>query len=237
MEYSRQHAEVYDLIMGGRGKDWAAEAADVAALIRTRHGTAATLLDVACGTGAHLAAFAGLFDDVAGVELSGPMREIAARRVPAVPVHPGDMRDFDLGRTFDAVCCLFCSVGYMPTPPDLEAAIATMARHLAPGGVLVVEPWWFPERYLDGYVAGDIARDGHRVVSRVTHTTRQGRTTRMEVCYVVADGAGMRQFTEYEVDTLFTREEYEAAFARAGCAVEYLEGGPTGRGLFVGVRR
>jgi dTDP-3-amino-3,4,6-trideoxy-alpha-D-glucopyranose N,N-dimethyltransferase len=236
MEYSRQHAEIYDFVFRSRGKDWSAEADHVTELVRSRFPEAGSLLDVACGTGAHLETFDKHFDHTAGLEISAPMREIAELRVPWIEVHAGDMRDFDLGRSFDAVCCLFCAIGYMRTTEELDAAIGCMARHLVRGGVMVVEPWWFPERSIDGYIAGDLAQEEGRVVARVTHSTRQGRATRMEVRYVVADANGIRQFTELEIVSLFTRDEYEAAFAGAGCRVEYLEGGLTGRGLFVGTR-
>ena len=60
------------------------------------------------------------------------------------------MRSFDLGRRFDAVTCLFSSIGYLLTPEDLEQGIARMAAHVAPGGVLVVEPWFTPDAWRPG---------------------------------------------------------------------------------------
>ena len=65
----------------------------------------------------------------------------------------GNMLDFDLGRQFDVVTCLFSSIGYVKTVPNMKRAVANMSRHLKPGGVLVLEPWftpedWHPERRL-----------------------------------------------------------------------------------------
>ncbi|MCQ6556735.1 class I SAM-dependent methyltransferase [Streptomyces sp. C10-9-1] len=229
-------AEVYELVYRSRGKDWAAEAVETARLIRGRLPAADSLLDVACGTGAHLQTFGGLFARVEGLELSEAMLERATGRLPGVPLHQGDMRAFDLGRGFDAVVCLFTAIGYLRTLPDMRAAVAAMARHLRPGGVLVVEPWWFPEQFLDGYVAGDLASDEHRTVARISHSTREGRTTRMEVRFVIGEAGGIREFTEVDLLTLFTREEYLAAFADAGCPAEYLRPEWTARGLFVARR-
>ncbi|MFD0395274.1 hypothetical protein ACFQ3Z_36330 [Streptomyces nogalater] len=144
------------------------------------------------------------------------------------------MRDFALSGRFDAVVCLFCSIGYLETVADMRAAVRTMAAHLVPGGVLVVEPWWFPERFLEGYVAGDLARGEGRTVARVSHSTRQGRRTRMEVRFLVGEATGIREFTEIDLLTLFTREEYLAAFEDAGCPAEFLDDGLTGRGCSSG---
>ncbi|MFC7330959.1 class I SAM-dependent methyltransferase [Marinactinospora rubrisoli] len=235
--YGQELAEVYELIYRSRGKDWAAEAHDVTKIIRSRLPEADSLLDVACGTGAHLAAFGEEFGHVQGLEIAEPMRRLARRRLPGTTISPGDMRDFDLGRRFDAVCCMFCAIGYLGTVAEMRSAVAAMARHLPVDGVLVVEPWWFPEQFIEGYVAGDLAQDNGRTVARMSHSTRRGNATHMEVRFLVGDAGGIREFTEIDVLTLFTREEYISAFSAAGCDVEYLEGGPTGRGLFVGVRR
>ncbi|WP_199444322.1 class I SAM-dependent DNA methyltransferase [Umezawaea beigongshangensis] len=235
--YSEQHAEVYEDVLVSRGKNWAAEAQLVTRLIREACPRAISLLDVACGTGAHLEAFREDFTDVAGVDASRPMLDRAAARLPGVPLHQGDMREFELGRTFDAVTCMFFAVSYMPDTAELEAAVRRMAAHLRPGGVLVAEPWWFPERFIDGYVDGHLVREEHRLISRVTRSVRDGDTTRMEVRIVVAEPSGIREFTEYEIVSLFTLDEYLTAFRAAGCDARFLPGEPNRRGLLVATRR
>jgi len=235
--FGLEHAEVYEVTYRNRGKDWPAEARDVARQVRRRRPGARSLLDVGCGTGAHLAAFRRCFEHVEGLELAPAMRERAERRLPGVPIHQGDMRDFDLGRSFDVVTCLFTAISYLDTVEMMRAAVRCMANHLLPGGVLAVEPWWLPEKYIDGYVGSDLVHDGDRVVARVSHTQRRGRAAHMEEQWLVADPSGIRAFTITQVSTLFMRDEYLAAFEDAGCAVDYLEGWSTGRGIFVGVRQ
>ncbi|TVT60496.1 class I SAM-dependent methyltransferase [Amycolatopsis rhizosphaerae] len=236
--FGTDHAEVYELTYRHRGKSWEDEARDVTAIVRAQHPDAASLLDVACGTGAHLAEFARHFDHTEGVEIAPAMRQRALDRLPpGTAVHAGDMRTIRLGRHFDAVTCLFTSAAFLPTPADLTAAIRRMAEHLVPGGVLVVEPWYFPENFLDGYLGGDLVRMPDRVVSRVSHSVRRADATHLHVEWTVADAAGIRRFTEFEVMSLFTREQYLAAFDAAGCDAHYRPGWLTGRGLFVAVRR
>ncbi len=235
--YTAEFAEIYEPIYRLRGKDWVAEAEVVVKLVQERSPEAGSLLDVACGTGAHLETFARLMDHVEGLELATPMRVVAQRRLPGVTVHAGDMRNFDLGRTFDAVTCMFNSIGYVASVREMRAAIRAMARHLVPGGVLVIEPWWFPERFVDGYLAADAGQIDGRAYARVSHTSRQGRLTRLEARYLVCGAEGIGGFTQVSNLMLFTEAEYRAAFAAAGCPAEYQEGGLTGRGLFIGVRR
>ncbi|ACY98333.1 MULTISPECIES: class I SAM-dependent methyltransferase [Thermomonospora] len=234
--YEADLAEIYDMVYRGRGKDYAAEAAEVSELVLARRPDAVSLLDVACGTGAHLAFTRERFETVEGLELSEHMIAKAREALPGVPVHRGDMRDFDLGRTYDAAMCMFSSIGYLGSTGELEATLSRLARHLSPGGVLVIEPWYFPERFIDGYIARDLVSCGDRVVARVSHSTRNGRQVPITVHYIVADkSAGIRHFTDLHLMRLFTREEYERAFERAGFAVEYLTDGRFDCGLFVGV--
>lgn len=236
LPFGHQLADIYDLIYQGRGKDYAAEAGNLVALIRARTPDAASLLDVGCGTGEHLRAWRGVFDRVEGLELSAQMRAVAREKLPDTTIHAGDMSDFNLATVFDVVTCMFSTVGYLPSVAALESAVRCMAGHLRAGGTLVVEPWWFPEDFLDGHVAGDVLHGDGRTVARVSRGHRDGRRTVVDVHYLVADAEGIRHFTDRHVNTLFSRDEYLAAFKGAGCSVEYLPDGPSGRGLFVGVR-
>jgi dTDP-3-amino-3,4,6-trideoxy-alpha-D-glucopyranose N,N-dimethyltransferase len=243
--YGAELAKVYETLYRSRGKDWSAEAAYLAELIRDRFPAAQSLLDVACGTGAHLERFGELFGHVEGLEYSADMLAVAERRLPdGTPLHMGDMREFDLGRTFEAVSCMFTAISYVGGLADMRAAVRCMVEHLVPGGVLVIEPWWFPEKFLPGYVAGEVVREDGQTIARVSHSTLQDNVTRLEVRYLVGTSAGITQFTEVDYLSLFTKDEYLAAFTDAGCAAEFIEPDPEGkdviiprgRGLFIGTR-
>ena len=82
------------------------------------------------------------------VEPSEGMRELSRRLNPECEHVPGDMRDVRLGRLFDAVF-VHDAVMYMTTEGDLRAALATVAKHLAPGGVALVAPDATAETFSD----------------------------------------------------------------------------------------
>ena len=73
------------------------------------------------------------------VEPSDEMRRLSLALNPECEHLPGDMRTVRLGREFDAVF-VHDAVMYMTTENDLRAALATVAEHLAPGGVALVAP-------------------------------------------------------------------------------------------------
>lgn len=228
-------AHLYDLVYAF--KDYEAEARDLVALIHERNSTAHSLLDVACGTGEHLKILRPTFDVVEGVDAERTMLEIARAKLPDVVFTLADMRTFDLGRAFDAVTCLFSSVGYMPGTDDLNAAIARMAAHLAPGGVLVVDGWIRPDAWRPGTNLGAEAATANDVAAaRVVRTWREGDHTRLHMRYLAATADGFEEAEELHVLTLFTAEEYRAAFAAAGLHAEELPGpmGPD-RDRYLGV--
>jgi SAM-dependent methyltransferase len=229
------HPELYDLEYAS--KDYAGESATIARIVRERNAGARTLLDVACGTGKHLEQLRHEFD-CEGVDLDEGLLEIARTRLPDVELRPGDMRTLDLGRTFDAVTCLFSAIGFVGGPEGLEAAAQAFARHLEPGGVLLVEPWfapgeWIPNRPWAISGVGDGMAFARVNVSEV----RDERFSITDMHYTVATPDGVERFNDYHELYLFTRDEMRAAFEGAGFAVDYDEQGLIGRGLWIGTRQ
>ena len=233
-------AELYDVIYAR--KDYASEARTLHGVIercvRTPsgqpHRERRTLLDVACGTGVHLSHLREWYD-VEGLELSPWMLAVARRRLPDVPLNQYDMRHFALGRRFDAVTCLFSSIGYMRSVAELRRAIATMARHVLPGGLVVVEPWLSPDQFIDGHVHVDVAEGEGLKIARVGVSRRTGDVSVLEMHHMIGSASGVERFFERHDVRLFTHEEYLAAFTAAGLVVVFDAEGLTGRGLYVGL--
>ena|SRR5215510_9708497 len=118
-----QTAQHYDIIYQAM-KDYGAVAEKLTAIIHQyRRSTGNRFLDVACGTGLHLSYLKQHFQ-VEGLDLDEQLLAIGRPRHPEVPLHHAHMTDFDLGRTFDVVTCLFSSISYVKTPitsPELSS--------------------------------------------------------------------------------------------------------------------
>src|SRR5512141_2567301 len=126
-------AQYYDEIYASVDKDYAGEAAKTRKIIQMYKRTKGrSLLDVACGTGTH-AGYLSKYYQIDGLDLDAGLLAIAKKKHPKIRFHQGDMTNFDLGRQFDAVVCLFSSIGYVKTKPRLQRAIRMMAHHVLPG--------------------------------------------------------------------------------------------------------
>jgi SAM-dependent methyltransferase len=232
-----ESASTYDLLYVGTGlKDYATEADEVDHLIRSRNPGAATLLDVGCGTGQHLACLRGRYA-VEGVDVSPEMLAVARARLPDVPLHVSDMRRLDLGREFDAVTCLFSSIGYATDDAELHQTVAGLARHLAPGGVLIIDGWIRPDAWQDRHrPAVEQADDGETLVVRVGRSWREGNLTTLEMHHLVCTEGGIRHFSERHLLALVPTDVYVAAVQRAGLGAEVERDYMPGRDRVIGVR-
>jgi ubiquinone/menaquinone biosynthesis C-methylase UbiE len=104
------------------------------------------LLDFACGTGGHIPYWRDHYH-VSGLDISPTMIAHARRKFPDVEFHVGDMVDFSIGRQFDAMVCLYGSIGFVRTVKNLNQALVTFSAHLKQGGVLCLTPWSTQEEF------------------------------------------------------------------------------------------
>ncbi len=228
---------MYDLLYAAAGKDYEREAEELHTLIqRTRPG-AASLLDVACGTGMHLLHLSRHYD-VAGIDAEPAMVAEARSRLPGVSVTQGDMRSFGLERSFDVVTCLFSAIGYMGSPAELDEALAAFRRHLSPAGIVVVDGWVRRESWRDpGTVQVLSASEDDVAVARVVRSRRDGVHTTLELQHLIGSVNGIEHVVESHALTLFGDDEYRAAFERAGLAVETVASPHPDRDRYIGKAR
>lgn len=219
-------------------KDYQGEAERVTGLIRDLQPAARTLLDVACGTGAHLRYFREHFT-CQGLDLDDGLLDVARQHLPDIPLTRADMTGFDLAQRFDAVTCLFSSIGYTASVAGLRAATRAMADHLNPGGILIIEPWILPEAWapLNGTSHADVLRDGTVTLVRVRTNRRAGRMTELLMHYVMAGEGQIATADERHRLCLFTQAEYVEAAEAAGLRARWDGEGITGRGLLIAVAR
>jgi SAM-dependent methyltransferase len=226
--------ELYDLIYS-EFKDFQGEARRVAALIRDRCPGARSILDVGCGTGRHAETLVQEFGfQVDGLDIEPGFVEIASARCPGGVCTLGDMADFDLGKTYDVVLCLFSSIGYVKTLERLGSAARAFRRHLSIGGMVLVEPWFTPEEFHAGRLYLQTVDREDLKIARMSHSRVEGRMSRLEFHYLVGDSDGLRRLEEVHELGLFTTEEMTEALREAGFTeVEFDSQGLTGRGLFL----
>jgi SAM-dependent methyltransferase len=229
-----ESAHLYDTIYLNQGKDYAAETRRVHELAQQHKKSQGNdLLDVACGTGLH-AGHLCEFYQVEGVDLDEPMIIAAREKHPGIPFHTGDMRDFNLTRQYDVITCLFSAIGYMKDTAQLHQAIGNMGKHLKPGGVMFIEPWFTPETWHPGSVHTLFVDQPNLKIIRMNLSERKDKLSFFTFHFLVGTSKGVEHFSEYHELALFTQDEYLDSFRANNLDVFYDADGLNGRGLYIG---
>jgi len=229
-----ESTELYDFIYS-EFKDFSAEASQIAGLLRKECPSARRILDVGCGTARHAAALIGEHGfEVDGLDIESGFLEIARERCPGGKFFRGDMASFDLGATYEAVLCLFSSIGYVRTPERLLLAAKSIRRHVASGGVAIIEPWMTPDSFKGRSLhLATVDREDLKI-SRVSRSEIRDGISWMEFHYLVGDSEEIRHLREVHELGLFTEDEMLHSLRTAGFPeVDFDPNGLTGRGLYV----
>lgn len=179
----------------------------------------ASLLDLACGRGRHARHFAARGLKVTGADISAESIGEARSTVPGAEFIVHDMRLPIEGRRFDAICCLFTSLGYFETLEDDRRVLGSVSGMLVPGGRFVLDFMNTP-LVLEELVPEEEVVLG-AVRFRIARSLEDGVLVKR---IAVEDGGCLHRFEE-RVQALMP-EELEAMAKAAGLAIEARTDGP-----------
>ena len=225
--YAGRYAELYDLFYAD--KPYAEEAAFVHDCLR-EFGSfrAREILELACGTGRHAFELEKYGYQITATDRSPDMLRAARRHAidnaSKVVFVPGDMRHLQLpARPYDAVICLFDSIGYLKTDQALSEALAEIWNGLRPNGLFIFEFWHAPAM-LSQYSPLRLRRwkTPDSEIIRVSETTLDPKNQLANVDYTVYELKGdgtystfreahtNRYFSVNEMQTLISAANFEA---------------------------
>ena len=234
-------AKYYDTIY--RWKDYKKEVVQLLRLIaRHKKSPGRDLLDVACGTGSHLVYLQKYFN-CTGSDYSPQMLAVARKKLPTIKFHRADMAALQLGRQFDVITCLFSAIGSVRTVPRLYQTARVFARHLKPGGVLMIEPWIQPSQYDPTRISISTTDTSSLKLVRLNTCKRSGNISVLDLHYLVAEHGSIRHLTDRMELGLFSTAITLSALNAAGLNAQYLPialtktpGSTLKRGLYIAVK-
>jgi SAM-dependent methyltransferase len=201
------------------------------------------VLEIACGSGRVLVPLVKAGHQVVGLDASPHMLALARAKLeaagPAVMARAnlvqGDMRDFQLGRTFDLAIVAVKSFAYLVQRADQQRTLATVAAHLRPGGLLAMDflhpsPAWLlePPGSLRQDLVQHIPERGLTLARTETAVSTdlaaQVRVIRSAYEIVADDGSVTKRFVEWPYRYTY-RFEAELLLQQAGFEIEAVYGG------------
>jgi ubiquinone/menaquinone biosynthesis C-methylase UbiE len=196
------------------------------------------LLDVACGTGRHLSFLKNVFEWT-GIDISNEMLDLAREKYNGIRFLQANMVNFDLNEKFDAIICLFSSIGYVRTYENLKKTVHNFANHLKPGGVLIIEPWLTKSIAIDGLASMDTYSSENIKIARQSVSKIEGDIIRFDMHYLVAKkGEDVTYFKDRHELGLFDTDQTVKIMQNAGFETKFLKKGlEVKRGLFIGIKK
>lgn len=98
----------------------------------------ASILEVGCGIGRVLDSLSKMGYAVTGVDISQPMIDYALAQHPHLKISNGDMRDFDVNQSFDALLCVGSTFTYNLSNDDIHTTLANFRKHCKDGGIMIL---------------------------------------------------------------------------------------------------
>lgn len=204
--------------------DYAAQCDFAARVARTfGHSGGQAYLDLACGTGQHLAHMAARGFAGTGLDNSQAMLDQAARRCPEADWLCCDLAAFDTPGRFDLITCFLYSIHYSHPQASLRETLRRAFAALRPGGVLlfdVVDKAGIGSRDAVSHLQEGDARFTFRSGWRYAG---QGETLDLDVTIERHDACGVQRWQDRHAMTAIGIAEVQAAMAEAGFEVTVLE--------------
>ena len=134
-------AQLYDQVIPYRDRP------DIDFFVQVALDSGGPVLEVGCGTGRVLVPTARAGVTITGLDLSSYMLDICRNTLFQEPTEvkervtlvEGDMRNFDLGKTFSLVTTPFRPFQHLLTTEDQISCLKCIHRHLDPGGFLILD--------------------------------------------------------------------------------------------------
>lgn len=230
-------ARYYDLIYSF--KDYKKEAEHIKSLIKKYKKTPGKdVLEVACGTGKHAAHLKKDFR-ITGVDLNQGMLSIARKNVKGVTFKKADMTKLNLKKEFDVILCLFSSIGYVKTYPNLKNTIKSFSKHLKPNGIVIIEPWFTKDAFMVDSPHMTTHNGEDIKIARMSVSKARGIVSVLDMHYLIAEyGKEVKHFIDRHELGMFDLERMEAMMEKESLKTRIVSTGrKNNRGLLVGVKK
>lgn len=143
LPFDEKYSGLYDLFY--KEKDYPSECKFITEALKKFSKTKVrSILDIGCGTGSHAIPLAKKGYSVVGVDVSGPMLEIARKKsagLKNLKFLRMDMRKIELREKFDAAIIMFAALGYAGGFNGVKKTLVGIRKHMKPGGILIFDVW------------------------------------------------------------------------------------------------
>ncbi len=97
------------------------------------------ILELGCGSGLFTIPLKQKGFAIEGLEISPEMIKVTQKKEPNLILHQGDMRSFNLPKSFDAILILSSTLTLLQNHQEMNQCLHCSYEHLKPGGIFFLE--------------------------------------------------------------------------------------------------
>lgn len=184
----------------------------------------AVVLDLACGTGAHLEHMQAYGYELYGLDLNPAMLQQAKVKVPQARFIESDMAALDEHEVYDLVSCFLYSIHYSHPVSALRQTLMRVLQALKPGGVFVFNAVNAQGALTERPVVTQIKRGGQQLTFRSAwHYQGQGETLDLHLTITRHDSTGSQHWHDQHRMTAITVGELQSMLIETGFEITVLE--------------
>jgi SAM-dependent methyltransferase len=144
MEVFKNYANYYDFLY--EDKNYEQECDFLEEAIKKYSGiTVKNILELGSGTGGHAIPLAKRNYKMTGIDASEGMLKLAKQKTAQLNLKMDlqlcDIREFEFGRKFDTVICMFAVFNYITETGDIIKTLQKVKKHLKKGGLFIIDIW------------------------------------------------------------------------------------------------
>lgn len=173
---------------------------------------------------------------ITGLDSSREMLKIAKRRNPELEFIQADMLSLNLRQKFDIITCLLSSIAYAKTYCGFRRALSSFFRHLNPGGVLIIEPFFSRETFQVSRPWASFVDLPDIKIARLNVSRKRSNLAILDFHFLVATKRGIEYFKDRHELGLFEVNRVLKIIRETGFRPLHLKSGLMPKiGLYLGL--
>ncbi len=173
-----------------------------------------------------------------GIDLHESMLKAARKKMKDVTFKQAEMELFHFSKRFDVITCLYGGISYVLSVRSLKETLNNFVRHLKPGGVIIIEPYFTDKQFKPNRPTLSTIEHKNIRIARVSLSRRKRKlASRKMIMTILEKDKGVFSFEDERDVALFSAEQILTCMKCVGLKATCIKNGITSEfDLYVGAK-
>ena len=143
------------------------------------------VIDVACGSGGHAELLSKADFEVYAVDMSPAMLRLLKKNLPKAKVFKQDMQNLQVPVQADLLICMYNSINYNYSYPELTRTLKRFYNHLKPGGIVIFDTAFMTDTWQPGPFSVETITTPDFEVARANKSSKKHSFGIVDIVFVI----------------------------------------------------